>query len=71
LRVEGKEKTRSKCEIIGEGSIDHHELPIVLLEPNTTLEGKILIKDAVNGRDSCFIVCEKETPVLAMISKES
>ena len=49
LRVEGKEKTRSKCEIIGEGSIYHHELPIVLLEPNTTLEGKILIKDAVNG----------------------
>ena len=49
LRVESKEKTRSKCEVISECGIYHHELPIVLLKPNTSLESKILIKDAVNG----------------------
>jgi len=49
LGVESKEKARSKCEIISEGSIYHHELPIVLLEPNTSLESEILIKDAING----------------------
>ena len=49
LGVECEEEASSKCEVIGVGDIDHLELSIVLLEPDTTLEGEILFEEAVDS----------------------
>jgi hypothetical protein len=71
LRVECEEKARSKGEVVGEGGINHLELSIVLLEPDTALEGEILFEDAVDCRDLCFVVREKQTSIHPMVSVES
>ena len=71
LGVECKEKAGSKCEIIGEGGIEHNDIPIVLLEADTALEGKILQEDAVLGCDLGFIVRVKQPSIHPVVSEES
>ena len=71
LGVECEEEASSKREVIGVGGIDHLELSIVLLETDTALEGEILLEDAVDGRDLCFVVREEQTAIHPMVSVES